>query len=72
MRSTVPRPPDSVISIELTEVSHGEWQLHIAAQPDAFAKLGEPATVRMKVTPNLVPGVPFTAHIRWADPPRTP
>jgi len=69
MRSTVPRPPDPVISVELTEVRQGEWELHIAAEPDTLLDVRRgPVTVEMTVTPNLVPGVPFTAHIVWADP----
>jgi hypothetical protein len=68
-RSTVPPPPDPAISVELIEVARGEWQLRIVGPLAALGEVGdEGVEVRVKVNPNLVPGVPFTARVTWAKP----
>jgi hypothetical protein len=64
MRSTVPAQSDPVISFELTEVTQGEWQLRIVGPSEALGELGDKTIVaRVRITPNLVPGVPFTATV---------
>jgi hypothetical protein len=66
----VPPPPDPAISVELTEVTRGEWQLRIVGPLEDFDEVGdEGVEVRVKVSPNLVPGVPFTARMMWAKSP---
>ena len=64
MRFTVPSQSDAVISVELTEITRGEWQLRVSGPPDALARASqEPIPVQMTVSPNLVPGVPFAAKL---------
>jgi hypothetical protein len=72
-RSTVPQRSDPVISIELTEVTHGEWHLRVDGPLEVLDEAGNDATeVRVTISPNLVPGVPFTAKLVRAKPGTVP
>jgi hypothetical protein len=47
------------VDVELVE-SEGRWTLRLGRP---FTDLGDRTTIRIRVRPNLVPGVPFDADI---------
>jgi len=56
--------PDAAVSVELIEVTRGEWQLRISGSADVIGRAGDRTIpVRITVSPNLVPGVPFAAKM---------
>jgi hypothetical protein len=49
--------------LELLE-SHGTWTLRLA---HPFTELSAGTTLRIRISPNLVPGVPFHAEVIFTD-----